>query len=58
MAKQIKSGGLFLLLFIAVISAPGALNAASTANPAIVLAAFGTSTEAFDRGCLPGFPRF
>ena len=48
MAKPIKSGWLFLLLFIAVISAPGALHAASTAKPAIVLAAFGTSTEAFD----------
>ena len=48
MAKPIKSGWLFLLLFIAVISAPGALNAASTAKPAIVLAAFGTTTEAFD----------
>ena len=31
-----------------MISAPGALNAASTAKPAIVLAAFGTTTEAFD----------
>ncbi len=48
MAKPIKSGWLFLLLFIFVMSVPGALNAASTANPAIVLAAFGTTTEAFD----------
>ncbi len=48
MAKPIKSGWLFFLLFISVISASGALNAASTAKPAIVLAAFGTSTEAFD----------
>jgi sirohydrochlorin cobaltochelatase len=48
MAKPIKSGWLFLLLFISVMSAPGALNAASTAKPAIVLAAFGTSTTAFD----------
>ena len=39
---------LSLLLLIAVISAPGALNAASTAKPAIVLAAFGTTTAAFD----------
>jgi sirohydrochlorin cobaltochelatase len=31
-----------------VISAPGALHAATTAKPAIVLAAFGTSTAAFD----------
>jgi sirohydrochlorin cobaltochelatase len=48
MAKPIKSGWLFLLLFIMVISAPKALHAASTAQPAIVLAAFGTTTAAFD----------
>ena len=48
MAKPSKSGWLFLLLLIMVISAPGALHAASTAKPAIVLAAFGTTTEAFD----------
>ena len=48
MAKPSKSGWLSLLLLISVISAPGALSAASTAKPAIVLAAFGTSTEAFD----------
>jgi len=48
MAKPSKSGWLFLLSLIAVISAPGALNAASTAKPAIVLVAFGTSTTAFD----------
>ena len=48
MAKPSKSGWLSLLLLIAVISAPGALHAASTAKPAIVLAAFGTTTEAFD----------
>jgi sirohydrochlorin cobaltochelatase len=48
MAKPNKSRWLFLLLLMTVISAPGALNAASTAKPAIVLAAFGTSTEAFD----------
>jgi sirohydrochlorin cobaltochelatase len=47
MAKPIKSGWLILLLIIAVISAPEALTAAATAKPAIVLAAFGTSTEAF-----------
>jgi len=47
MAKPIKSGWLFLLLLISVISAPGALHAASTAKPAIVLAAFGTTTNAF-----------
>jgi sirohydrochlorin cobaltochelatase len=48
MVKPSKFGWLFLLLLIAVISAPGALYAASTANPAIVLAAFGTTTAAFD----------
>ena len=48
MAKQIKYRWLFLLLLISVISAAGTLSAASTAKPAIVLAAFGTSTEAFD----------
>ena len=48
MAKPRKFGWLFLLLLIAAISAPGALHAASTAKPAIVLAAFGTTTEAFD----------
>jgi sirohydrochlorin cobaltochelatase len=48
MAKPRKFGWLFLLLLIIAISAPKALNAASTANPAIVLAAFGTTTEAFD----------
>jgi sirohydrochlorin cobaltochelatase len=48
MAKQIKNRWLSLLLLIAVLSVPGALSAASTAKPAIVLAAFGTSTTAFD----------
>ena len=48
MAKPRKSGWLILLLLIAVISAPGGLNAAATAKPAIVLAAFGTTTAAFD----------
>jgi sirohydrochlorin cobaltochelatase len=48
MAKPSKSGWLSLLLFMAVISAPGALHAAATAKPAIVLTAFGTTTAAFD----------
>ena len=48
MAKPINFRWLFFLLVIALISVPGALNAASTAKPAIVLAAFGTTTEAFD----------
>jgi sirohydrochlorin cobaltochelatase len=48
MVKRSQSGWLFLLLLIMVISAPGALQAAATAKPAIVLAAFGTTTAAFD----------
>ncbi|MBM4302615.1 MAG: hypothetical protein FJ121_14015 [Deltaproteobacteria bacterium] len=48
MAKPSKYRWLSLLLLISVMSSPGALHAASTANPAIVLAAFGTTTEAFD----------
>ena len=48
MAKPRKFGWLFLLLLIIAISAPKALPAASTAKPAIVLAAFGTTTEAFE----------
>jgi sirohydrochlorin cobaltochelatase len=48
MVKPRKFGWLFLLLLIVAISVPGILNAASKANPAIVLAAFGTTTEAFD----------
>jgi sirohydrochlorin cobaltochelatase len=48
MEKRIKNRWLSLLLLMAVISAPGALHAAATAKPAIVLAAFGTTTAAFD----------
>jgi sirohydrochlorin cobaltochelatase len=47
MAKRINYRWLALMLLIAAISAPAGLNAASTAKPAIVLAAFGTSTKAF-----------
>jgi sirohydrochlorin cobaltochelatase len=47
MVKRIKFGWFIAALCLAVISAPGALRAASTPKPAIVLAAFGTSTEAF-----------
>jgi sirohydrochlorin cobaltochelatase len=36
-----------LALILAMMSAPGALNAAAPAKPAIVLAAFGTTTSAF-----------
>jgi sirohydrochlorin cobaltochelatase len=48
MVKRIKFGWLSLALILSIISAPWTLNAASTAKPAIVLAAFGTTTEAFD----------
>ena len=48
MGKPRKFGWLFLLLLIMALSVPKALPAASTANPAIVLAAFGTTTEAFE----------
>jgi sirohydrochlorin cobaltochelatase len=48
MAKSNKFGWISLLLIISLISATGTLSAASTAKPAIVLAAFGTSTTAFD----------
>ena len=46
--QQVKFRWLLLALILAVISAPWTLNAAPTAKPAIVLAAFGTSTEAFE----------
>ena len=48
MVKRIKFGWLSLALILSIISAPWTLNAAATAKPAIVLAAFGTTTEAFD----------
>jgi hypothetical protein len=48
MVKRSRFGWLFLALIFTMISAPWTLNAASTAKPAIVLAAFGTTTEAFD----------
>lgn len=48
MVKQIKFGWLSLALILSIISAPWILNAAATAKPAIVLAAFGTSTAAFE----------
>jgi sirohydrochlorin cobaltochelatase len=48
MVKRIRLGWLSLALILSMISAPWTLNAASTAKPAIVLAAFGTSTTAFD----------
>jgi sirohydrochlorin cobaltochelatase len=48
MTRQSKYRWLALLLLLSVTSAPGALNAASTAKPAIVLTAFGTSTKAFE----------
>jgi sirohydrochlorin cobaltochelatase len=48
MVKPRRFKWLGILLLIAAFSAPGAMNAAATANPAIVLAAFGTTTAAFD----------
>jgi len=48
MVKKMKFGWLFLVLILALLSAPWTLNAAAPAKPAIVLAAFGTSTEAFE----------
>ena len=48
MVKRIRLGWLSLALILSMISAPWTLNAASTAKPAIVLAAFGTTTAAFD----------
>ena len=48
MLKRAKFRWLLLVLICSVVSAPWTLNAAATAKPAIVLAAFGTSTEAFE----------
>jgi sirohydrochlorin cobaltochelatase len=48
MARQKRFGWFFVLFMAAIISTPWNLHAASTKNPAIVLAAFGTTTEAFD----------
>ena len=48
MVKQVKVRWLRLLLMVSMLSTPWTLNAAATAKPAIVLAAFGTTTEAFD----------
>jgi sirohydrochlorin cobaltochelatase len=48
MAKRFKFAWLLFVLILSVIGASLSANAASRANPAIVLAAFGTSTAAFD----------
>ena len=49
MVRRSRLVWLYLALILSLISAPWTLNAAaSTANPAIVLAAFGTTTAAFD----------
>ena len=48
MVKRSRFGWLSLALILSMISAPWTLNAASTAQPAIVLAAFGTSTAALE----------
>ncbi len=47
MLRQIKFKWFSLALILTVMSAPGTLNAAVPAKPAIVLAAFGTTTSAF-----------
>lgn len=48
MAKKIRFGWFFAaLILLSLISAPWTLNAAAPQKPAIVLAAFGTSTAAF-----------
>ena len=48
MVKRIKFRWLLLVLILSMLSTPWTLNAAPTAKPAIVLAAFGTSTAAFE----------
>ena len=47
MVRQIKFGWLSLALILVAISAPLTLNAAPTPKTAIILAAFGTTTNAF-----------
>jgi sirohydrochlorin cobaltochelatase len=47
MSRQRKGKWWFFILILAVLSAPGSGPAAAAAKPAIVLAAFGTSTQAF-----------
>ena len=48
MVKRFTFGWLWCVLILAVISTPLSADAAATAQPAIVLAAFGTSTAAFN----------
>lgn len=48
MAKWLRFGWLCLVLFLVILNVSFTANAASTDNPAIVLAAFGTSTAAFE----------
>jgi sirohydrochlorin cobaltochelatase len=48
MVKQVKLRLLWLVLMFPALSFSWTLNAAATVKPAIVLAAFGTSTEAFE----------
>ena len=47
MVKRMKFSWLWLVLILSVVSTPWTLNAAAPAKPAIVLAAFGTTTSAF-----------
>ncbi len=48
MVKHVRVTRLLLVLILSMISAPWTLKAAATDKPVIVLAAFGTTTEAFD----------
>jgi sirohydrochlorin cobaltochelatase len=48
MGKRFKSKWLLVMCVLSVLSAPLNTNATSTTNPAIVLAAFGTTAAAFD----------
>jgi len=47
LVREIKFGWLSLALILGAISAPLTLNAAPTPKTAIILAAFGTTTNAF-----------
>jgi sirohydrochlorin cobaltochelatase len=48
MLRQGRFRWLWWAIILSILSAAGVLNAAATAKPAIVLAAFGTTTAAFD----------
>jgi sirohydrochlorin cobaltochelatase len=48
MLKRIRLGWLWVAVILSMLCGPWALNAAAATKPAIVLAAFGTTTAAFD----------